>query len=193
MNHCDIERAWQITTPPASEPVSVATLKLQCRIASDDTSEDALLTAYIKAAREMVESDTERCLMTQTHKLYLERFPSEIVLDRVPVTSVSVQYYDADNSLQPLAGTEYGVLVFAEPAKIVRAYGRSWPSTYKRPDAVQVTLGLGYASDSAVPEKAQQAIRLLAAHWYENRETVGRVTGEISMAYSALVERLRWR
>ena len=45
--------------PPASEPVALADARAQCRIAADDTAEDALLGVYIQAAREAAEQ-TER-------------------------------------------------------------------------------------------------------------------------------------
>jgi hypothetical protein len=39
---------------------------------------------------------------------------------------------------------------------------------------------------------AKHAIILLAAHWYWNREAVGRVGDEISLGYNSLITRLKW-
>jgi hypothetical protein len=52
----------------------------------------------------------------------------------------------------------------------------------------------GYGAASAVPEDAKQAVRLLAAHWYENAEAtvVGTISKELELSYTALVARLKW-
>lgn len=51
-----------IVTPPAAEPVSVA--EAHARI--DASDEDTLIGSLITAARELVETETARRLITQT-------------------------------------------------------------------------------------------------------------------------------
>jgi uncharacterized phiE125 gp8 family phage protein len=49
---------------------------------------------------------------------------------------------------------------------------------------------------NGVPQRARQAVRLLAGHWYLNREATvtGSVSGPIDLAYRALVDGLRvWK
>lgn len=61
------------TVEPASEPVTVAEAKAHCRV--DTGADDAIFESLVTAARVLVESRTNRSLMTQTWKLSLDRFP----------------------------------------------------------------------------------------------------------------------
>jgi uncharacterized phiE125 gp8 family phage protein len=65
------------TVAPASEPISIAEAKDHLRIDHDD--EDDYIDGLIQMAREQVESDCARALMTQTRVLTLDRFPSELI------------------------------------------------------------------------------------------------------------------
>jgi hypothetical protein len=98
------------------------------------------------------------------------------------------------NVQQTLASTEYESDLYAEPALIRPAFGKTWPTTYERFNAVELTAVVGYGAASAVPEDAKQAIRMLAAHWYEHSETVivGTISKEIDLSYAALAGRLKW-
>jgi hypothetical protein len=53
-----------LITPPAMEPVSLDEAKDHLRVSSDD--DDAYITGLVITAREMVENDTGRALLTQT-------------------------------------------------------------------------------------------------------------------------------
>lgn len=188
-----VRHSWRVSVQPVVEPVSVEDLKLHARI--DSGFEDSKLQAYITAARLMVEKDTRRALCTQTVVAYYDFIPAYIVLPVAPVQSItSIVYYDSLNTQQTLASTEYESDLYAEPSLIRPAYGKAWPTTYERFNAVAVTVVCGYGAASAVPEDAKQAIRLLAAHWYENAEATitGTISKELEFAYTALVARLKW-
>lgn len=60
---------------PASEPVTASDLKLWLRSDPRDTSQDAVLTPLITAARTYCEKETGRQLCTATWKMTLDRFP----------------------------------------------------------------------------------------------------------------------
>jgi uncharacterized phiE125 gp8 family phage protein len=174
------------------EPVSVEDLKLHARI--DSGFEDSKLQSYLTAARIMLEKDTRRAFCTQTVVVSMDFLPTYIVLPVSPVQSItSITYYDSLNVQQTLASTEYESDLYAEPALIRPAFGKTWPTTYERFNAVDLTAIVGYGAASAVPEDAKQAVRLLASHWYRYGEAVAdNVTHDVKLSYDALVGRLKW-
>jgi uncharacterized phiE125 gp8 family phage protein len=188
-----VRSSVRVSVQPTVEPVSVAELKEHGRI--DHGHEDERLAGLIKTARMMVEKDTRRKLCTQTVVLNLDYLPTYIVPEVLPIQSItSIQYYDANNTLQTLASATYEADLYAEPILIRPAFGQTWPTTYDRFNAVAVTMQAGYGAASAVPEDAKQAILLLASHWVENREAVlsGTISKEIELSYTALTDRLKW-
>lgn len=183
----------RVVTPPAVEPVSVADAKRQCRIATDETSEDELLKGYLKAAREKVEADAELALVTQARLLSLDRFAAEIHIPCAPLAGTpTIQYVDAAGLTQTL--TSFQADLNARPARLRPTYGQAWPATRWQVNAVSITFVCGYGTPADVPEMAKQAIRLLVGHWYANREAVlvGMISKEIEFAYEALLNALRW-
>jgi uncharacterized phiE125 gp8 family phage protein len=187
----DVPHSLRLTTAPASEPLTLAELKLHCRLEGSYTDEDDLLTAYLATARGLVEKHSERGLIAQTWTLYLDCFPQEIELRKCPVSSatVAITYTDTDGATQTLATDQYRVDHRGEPARIHPAYGVAWPSTRNESNAVAVVFSVGYTS---VPAEACMAIKLLVGHWYRNREAVGQVGSEIELAYMSLVESIKW-
>lgn len=191
------ELAWRLerTVAPVDEPVSVSEIKSQGSILHDDLDHD--FVGYIKAAREMVELDSRRALLTQTYKLYLPRFPSDgIELHRPPVQSVtSITSIDTAGVSQIWASTDYETDLISEPALIRPAYGKVYPTTRSPAlTGVTVTFIAGYTSVANVPSIAIQAIKMLAATWIRQKEAIaeGRPPEEVPFAYSALIMRLKW-
>lgn len=166
-----------IVTQPASEVVTVAEMKAHLRIDSDD--EDTLIGDYITAATDMVDAEfgeIGKALITQTWALVLPAFPASGRFD-LPVSPVqsitSVTYYDGDNAGQTLTASAYRLTALPDRARVDLVNGYSWPATYDRADAVTVTYVAGYGDASTdIPEGIRQAIRMMAAHFYENREAV---------------------
>lgn len=190
----------QRTVAPAVEPLTLALVKSQCRLDTADTSQDALLLIYIQAAREFVEQQTGRSVITQTWKLTRDRFPGSsllnvispvvsspladgwnvfgtvnqayrIPLPRGPVLAVEVvNYFDPLNGLQAVDPATY-VVVLGDTPCIAPVFGSCWPCPAWRPDAVQITYSAGYGpTAAAVPATLQLAMLLLVGHWNENRE-----------------------
>lgn len=61
------------TVNPTVEPVTVAEAKVQCRV--DISDDDSFIQSLITAARQHVESRTNRSLLQQTWKVSFDRFP----------------------------------------------------------------------------------------------------------------------
>ena len=158
----------RVITPPASEPVSLETMKAHLRV--DATSEDALILAYLQSARELGEGLARRAFITQTLELVLDAFPADgiLKLPRPPLLSVtSVKYTDVDGV--EATWTDYVVDARSEPGVIIF---RSTPNvSLLESGAVAVRFVAGYgAAPTAVPSIFTQGILLSTAHWYENRE-----------------------
>jgi len=177
---------FELITPPAAEPIElVGDVKAQSRLLEMD-DENLLLASYIRAARELVEEITGRQVMPATWRMYMSSFPGrnvdnytptgwrfgEVRLPKPPLISVDLlRYIDVDGALTTLATSEYQWSNKWTPARLRPARFKVWPivDPYSL-DAVQITFTAGYATAAIVPARIKQAIRLIVAHWYENRE-----------------------
>jgi uncharacterized phiE125 gp8 family phage protein len=100
---------WRLVTDAASEPITAAQAKTHCRI--DTSLDDTYIGILIKTARQKVEEDTDRAMLTQTWKIYLDDFPASdsepILFPRSPLIAVSsVAYTDTAGSSQTWTNTE---------------------------------------------------------------------------------------
>lgn len=191
-----------VVTPPASEPVSLALAKKQCRIEADYTDEDDLIARLITAARLYCEARISRAFVTQTVKLSLDAFPfhrawspvgAALTLSKPPIQSVSwVKYIDPSGTLQTLDPSFYTVDASSQPARIVRNQLNPWPTTGFYPAAVQIQFVAGYGNADAVPANIGQAILLLTGHYYRVREAVGNYGAEVPLAVESLLMASSW-
>lgn len=172
----------KIVTAAANPPVTLTEAKAHLRV--DFTNDDTLITTLINVAAEYAENRLGRALITQTWDLYLDEFPSKTIIEIPfsPLQSITfVKYYDKDNVLQTWATSNYDVDTISEPARVIQSNtGNSFPSTYNRPNAVNVRFIAGYGATSVnVPEIIRAGIKLLISHFYENREAI-LVSGSVS-------------
>ena len=114
----------------------------------------------------------------------------ELFLDHSPVVSVDlIQYIDQDGVTQTLAPSAYKLDNVTAPARLMPAYGTTWPGTRNEINAVSVTYTCGYGGAAAVPETIKRWILLRVGALYENREEV--VTGRsVSVAPMPFVDSL---
>lgn len=160
-------------TPPAAEPVLLADAKLHVR--QDITDDDAYITTLIQVARAHVENWIGQRLITQTWNLILDDFPigsREIIIPYGPVQSVaSVTYIDSGGTLQTYPAPNYTLDVATFVARLYPIYSLIWPITRYQRNAITVQYTTGYgAAGSNCPQNIVHAIKMLVAHWYEQRE-----------------------
>jgi uncharacterized phiE125 gp8 family phage protein len=181
---------------PAAEPVTVAEAKAHARV--DISADDALIGSLIVAAREFCERCTGRTFAQRTFVQTMRYFPeygADIVVQRSPLISVqSVNYYAADGTdTAMVVSTGYRVRTGTMPGRISLPVGlTSWPTVSSVDDAVRIA----YTAGGSVPQIARQAMLMLIAHWYENREAVvvGEASGSpVAIASRALLDTLRVR
>ncbi len=157
---------------PASEPVSLAEAKAQCRVEHSD--DDAYISALVAAARMRVEDDLGIVLVSHQWRLTADGFPcggGRIEIPRTPLISVeSVAYVDVNGDAQTMDAAGYRVI--AAMGVIEPTLNGSWPSTAAVTGAAVVEFTAGYGVAASVPGPIKQAIKLMVGHWYRNRESV---------------------
>lgn len=173
-----------IVTAPDTDPYELQDLMSHLRLDADD--EGNKVERLGKAARSFIElTILNRALITQTWDLWRDTWPGsyEIKLPLPPLQSVgSVKYYDIDDVEDTFAASKYFVDTKSAPGRLVLNDGESWATTTLRPAnglAIQFVAGYGSSADD-VPDTIKEAIFMLAAHWYENREGMGEVPDVIN-------------
>ena len=197
---------------PAAEPLTVNQAKKHCSLPETVTDFDEQFQAWITAAREQVEIDTERAFIAQTWELAMDRLPvptpyysgnltpqnyvnRAIELWRPPVQSItSFGYYSQLGVWTTMVeNVDYLTDFAGSPSRITPLTGLSWPPCQPRPRSVVITFVAGYGS-IGVPSIAVQAMKLLIGHWWRTREAAGeRPTRDHDRAYVSLINSLRWR
>ena len=175
------------TVAPAVEPVSLSEVRDQLRVTSND--DDTILAANIVAARQAVERDTRRALITQTWRLKLDTFPKKAIrLPFSPLQSVtSVTYTPDGGGTTTWSASEYNVYADDEPALICPVFGDDWPEIRLEKRGIAVTYVAGYGSAATdVPAELRQAVLLQVEMLYDGLPMVGTVS-PILEAYRAIV------
>lgn len=188
----------KLYTAPTVEPVLGDELGSHLRV-----GDDPMLTGYLKAARQYVES---LCgpLITQTWLQYEDEWPSGDVLKigKPRLQSVtSITYLDEDAVSSTLSASSYTVQTAAEYApSVVLKPDESWPSEVLfNSNPITITFVCGYGANATyVPEPIRLAIMILVGTWYENREAVvvspaaGMGAATIPFSVDALLSEYRW-
>ncbi len=171
-------------TPPSGTPVTLTEMKTHLRI--DGSDEDTLVQSYIDAATSYLDGATGilgRCLLTQTWAVKLPSFPSadfKFPFPDVDGSAVVVKYYDSDDVEQNVAAAEYSVHEGAASAHLTFRSTYTIPSIADRDDAVSITFDAGYGAASDVPAAIRNAIMIMVARAYQDREGVEASGGGMS-------------
>lgn len=176
------------TTAPTKAAVPLRDMKLFFRV--DDDDENQLIKSLSMAATDYAERYLRRSLITQTWTLYLDRFPScdYIDLKHGPVQSItSISYTDNNDATQTVSASTYKLDRGNEvDQRIILKDGETWPSDEAlEDDVVAIAYVCGYGDEESIPEGIKTAIKLIANHWYENREAVVVGTGASEVPISA--------
>jgi len=143
------------TSAPTAEPVSLAMAKAHLRV--DFTDDDALITAYITAARQLIEDWCGICLVRQSWAYSFQQwYRWEIRIPRgFPLRSVdSIQYYDVNDALQTVDTSVYQVVTASRPGRIRAVWNQVWPSVWYRMDAITVNHTSGYLLPTVADDTA---------------------------------------
>jgi uncharacterized phiE125 gp8 family phage protein len=179
-----------LLTGPAVEPVTLTEAKLFLRVEHDD--DDDLIAALVAGSRIHVEAQTRRALITQTWRLSRDMWPESGRLFVLPVPLVSLvaaRVYTSSITTQELDLSVFTVDKAPAPALLAFTAG-TLPAPGRKLGGIEVDITTGYGAAGAnVPEPLRQAIRLLAAHWYENRAiaAIGETVATIPATVAALI------
>ncbi|RIA56767.1 head-tail connector protein [Dichotomicrobium thermohalophilum] len=163
-----------LTSAPAREPVSVSEAKQYLRI--DSAVEDPVVASLILAARLHIEGALDIAMVTQSWKLLLDRWPEDgrVEIPLGPLQSVdSVTVYGADDVAQAVPESSYLVDLSSLRPRLVRHAGAVWPMPGRPVNGIEIAVTAGYGdTPETVPQPIRQALLMLVAHWYEQREPV---------------------
>lgn len=156
-----------VTTPPASEPVSLAEAKAHMRITHD--ADDDAIESLIRAARAMCEGYTGRALVSRGVSLYMDAWVQDIVaLPLPPLQAVdAIRVYDAAGVAAAFPASSYAVDSKSQPARIMMTGAPPQPGQNLSGIEIAYTAGYGDAAD--VPQPLKEGILRLVAHLYLNR------------------------
>ena len=184
-----IRERLSLLSAPGVEPVSEA----DARIGSDE--ELSLLHGHLRSARHMVENWTGRSLISQGWRWMLDGWPGAVSQDwwdgvragpisagkaryielpKAPLISVTAVtlFNDADQGLSWPAAN-YFVDSASAPGRLVLRNAASAPSPQRAASGLQIDFTCGYgAAPGDAPPPLRQAVLMLAAHYFENREVL---------------------
>jgi uncharacterized phiE125 gp8 family phage protein len=155
---------------PAIEPITLADAKAYLRI--EHAADDDALAALVAGARIHVEAQTRRALITQTWRLSRDAWPDDgrIAVLPVPLRSLAAaRIYKSDGTTLAIPTAAFAADAAAAPAVLAFT-----PGTFVAPGravaGIELDVEVGYGPGATdVPQPLRQAIRMLVAHWYENR------------------------
>ncbi len=170
--------ALVLANGPALEPVSLEEVKAHLRI--DHTDEDVLLAALVTAGRIHLETTLGLSFLTQQWILVLDQWPAQqsVSLPLGPVQQITaITLYDEDDQASAIDSSSYALDAISQPSRVVWRASISRPRPGRAYNGIEISLTTGFGSNAVdVPQPLRQAILLLVAHWYENREPVALAT-----------------
>lgn len=175
------------SAPNYNSVLTVAELKQHLRVTH--TAEDTLIEALRDAACHYVEGYCNTQLTSRTAKAYLSGFRAA-AFPVGPVTAISsVDYQTSSDTseLTELSETNYYYHLDTQPAVIDWINAPSFYQYTRYPVVISFTYGY-----SSAPDPIVHAVRLLAAHLYENRQqVVDRNSVQIQMGVHAMLAQFR--
>ena len=148
------------------EPVSLSDAKAHLRVSGSD--DDVYISELITQARQVAENHSGRVIAKQQFRAVFDAFPCAIELPRVELITVDLfQYVDTLGATQ--TQSDYATRKDSVSARLIPAYGQSWPGIEAGYDKVTVEFTAGYENES-VPGDIQAAIKLIVGELYMNRE-----------------------
>jgi uncharacterized phiE125 gp8 family phage protein len=154
---------------PAVEPIALDEMRAFLRL--DDAGQDDLLASLINAARHCVEASSGRLLIAQTWRLALDHWPESraVSLPLSPLIAIeTIRVLNGAGAAEILASALYWLDTAADPPRVL--VDAAAPAPGRSPHGIELDLRVGYGDTAnAVPAPLRQAIRMLAARWFEHR------------------------
>lgn len=200
-------------TPSATTVVSLDEAKAQCRVIHD-AEDNKFANEIIPAAQRVCETKLGLILQSQQFIEYWDGFPiaegrrpdPSLALPNIPVdaglafrpthapliTVTTIAYTDANGVSVTVASADYTVDKYTRPARIVPAYGETWPTARAEPNSVSIRYTAGFdGTTHFLPKDYKHAVLMLVEHFYRNRGAMlsGTISKEIEFGVNALLAR----
>ena len=181
-----------LLTAPAVEPLSLADAKSFLRVEHD--ADDAIITSLVSAARNHVEAMARCALIAQTWRLVLDRWPEQgRIAPRIgPLRAVSAAR--VFNAAGEAGAIDPEAFVIDRAAGVIAAPGWPLPAPGRSIAGIELDIEAGFGeAASDVPPMLLQAIRMLVAHWYENRGliAIGQTIAMMPASVNAMISSYR--
>lgn len=162
---------YALITPPVAEPLTLAEVKAHLRL--DGSEEDALLTSLITTAREHLQRETGLCLLAQSWRLYLDRWPASSILRIVksPVQAIQkIVVYDAEGAAAEVSLEDHLLDGESRPARL---WLRTPPQPGRAVNGIEIDFAAGYGEAATdVPDTLKRAMSLHIGHMFAFRGAV---------------------
>ncbi len=181
---------YEIVTQPAVEPVLYSDLYDWLRLLSFD---DRNLTVALETVGRMyVEQRTRQTLITTVFNLWLDFFPTTIIIPARPLQTVNfISYIDGNNATQTLDPSRYLVDAKGPRPTIIPPLGSFFPiAKVQQPNAVQINFTAGFGSTGAsVPAPFLLMIKQWCSLNYDNRQAIvmGKTPAAVPHTFDALL------
>ena len=165
---------YEVREPPKAEPLTLDEVKVWLRTTTGDTVEDEpVIAPLITAAREFAENVTGQALARETIAAWPEALTEMMRMPLGPVGNVlGVTLTLEDGTTRAISDGDY-IVLSSDDLYIIRMPDVRLRAA--RPVEIVYTAGF-----TELPKALRQAMLLLIAHWYTNREAV--VTGNVAAA-----------
>lgn len=186
----------EVSAPPA-EALPVRAFAEHLRLGSgfaDDGSLDQLLELYLRSAMAAIEARIGRALLSRPFTWTVTRW-REDASQGVPISPVQsverITLIAADGTETAVEADAWSLMRDSQRPRIVGRFGRFLPRI-PRSGHAEIALTAGFGAEwAAVPVDLQQAVFLLAAHFFENRSDVGATPGTMPFGVLVLIEAYR--
>jgi uncharacterized phiE125 gp8 family phage protein len=158
--------AASATPPVAVPPITLEAAKLHLKV--DTNADDALIGDLLAAAVDHVERITGMFLSRRPFASYADGLGRWLELRPWPIKSIDGVVYAGVGGDFLLDPALYHVADGARPARIVPI--ATWPNGRSFRGSVTITGTAGFDGPEDVPPLALQAVRVLLAEFYQNRE-----------------------
>lgn len=183
--------ALVLTSPPATEPVSVAEAKDHLRV--DQVQEDALIASLILTSRLHIETALGLALVDQAWRWTFDAWPKRMRAISLPLRPVSaiteISTRDDEDVVTVMPATDYELDGNTVPPRVIRKVDQ-WPAPGKKNAGIEISFIAGFgATPDDVPQPIRHALMLLVAHWYEHRDPIeiGSEAAAVPSAVSTLL------
>lgn len=159
----------------------------------DDAIQDTVLESFLRSAIAAIEARTSKVLIERSFTCTLTdwRGAEDQPLPVAPVTSVNaVTLFDAQNTQTVLPPDSYW-LVRDNQQPMLRCVGTHMPQIAQN-GSVEISFVAGFGPNwSDIPADLAQAVLLLAAHYYEHRQSTGTADAGLPFGVTSLIQRFR--